>query len=245
MKRVLLSLGLSVLCSVVASSMVFAGAQDQARFALEVNAPWVSSKAYPNQCADNPNAKGIDCLSYTVNWALGAANVWIVIGQAAPSGVTGGSFGIDYDGATGVGVDPQYVNFTYCGDGLSFPNAGANGDFPAQGGGIRVTWATCQNTDINGTGVHAVVGALYVYAYSPASLWLTPNNNLASGAELAVADCGGTTTDLLQVLAPYGDADGAVGKIGFGQSTGYTPCGVVPAKETTWGKLKNLYHSNN
>lgn len=241
MKRVLLSLGLLVLFSVVGSSIVLAGANDQARFALEVNSLWVSTKAIPTLCADNPNDKALDCVDYPVDWGTGAANVWIVVGQAGPSGITGASFGINYDGAAGSGVDPQYVTFTYCGDGLTFANDGGNGDFPQPLGGLRVTWSTCQNAAF-ASGVQAVVGALYVYAYSPANLWLTPNNNLQSGPELAVTACGGGTTDLLTVLAPYGGVDGALGQIGFSTAQGYTPCGVVPAKETTWGKLKNLYN---
>lgn len=248
MKRVLLSLGLSVLCLVVASNLVFAGPHDQARFAMHANNPWVSTKAIPNLCADNPNAKSLSCLDYTVNRpAPDAANVWIVLGQAGTVGVTGLSFGVDYSGSAGIGVDPQYVTFTYCGDGLSFPNAPdglQEHEFPYPGGGIRVTYSNCQN-QVLGPGVQVVVGALYVYAYSPDTVVLTPNNNLQSGIpELAITQCGGGTTYMDQVLAGYGGVDGVLGKVGFGNTTGYNPCGVVPARETTWGKLKNLYNKN-
>jgi hypothetical protein len=68
-------------------------------------------------------------------------------------------------------------------------------------------------------GVHAVAGAFYVYAYSADALTVTPNNNLDSGPELAVADCMAATDQ----LSVWGG-----GKAAFSagaSAPGMNPCG--------------------
>jgi hypothetical protein len=248
MKRVLLSLGLSVLCLVVASSLVFAGVHDQARFALNAT-PHFTPTTKQTTCQHYFQTAGLsdaDCLDYTVDVPVGGSDVWVTVGQLGLVGITGVSFGVDYVGASGSGIDPNYVSFEYCGDGYVYGNsADGNPDheFPWQGGGVRITWSTCQNTPFP-SGVQCTVGMLYVYAYDAQTLRLTSNNNLATGVpELAVTKCGGGTTDLIAVLEPYGivNGDAALGKVGFGNGQGYNPCGVVPTAETTWGQLKSLY----
>jgi len=243
MKRVLLSLGLSVLSFVVVPNLVLAGPHDQVRFALHVKPKFTATKAIPNLCAYGPTGvTKTACLSYSVTTTSGVGNeVFLVVGQAGTIGITGASCGVDYEGRSGTGIDTAFVSFTYCIDGIQFPNDGGLGDFPKPLGGLRVTWSTCQSTVIGGSGVHATIGAFYTYAYSPDILKLTPNNNLASGPELAVTQCGGGTTDLLAVLGPV--ANGALAKVHYSNGAGYNPCGVVPTVPTTWGNLKNLYRT--
>jgi hypothetical protein len=247
MKRVLLSLGLSVLSFVVVPNLVLAGPHDQVRFALHVKPKFTSSKAIPTLCAYGPTGvTKTECLNYNVTTSSNlfpGNHVFLVVGQAGTVGITGASCGVDYDGRSGDGIDTAFVTFDYCIDGIQFPNNGGEGDFPKPRGGLRVTWSTCQAGVIGGSGVHATIGAFYTYAYAPDILRLTPNNNLQSGPELAVTQCGGGTTDLLQVLGPM--AGGALAKVHYSNGPGYNPCGVVPTVPTTWGNLKNLYRTGN
>ena len=179
----------------------------------------------------SPNYDHIPCNEYTVNGPLGASTVYIVAGQADPTeGVGAVSFGIDYDGryGQGTGIDPQYVSFVMCADGLTFPNNGGFGDFPAPKGGARITWNlpnSCQREVIGSHGVHAVIGAFYVYAYSPDLLRVTPNNNLCCGiTELGVANCLGGFTNLIDMFPPD-QVSSLLGRVQLGEGTGgYTPC---------------------
>lgn len=237
------------------------------RIALHVGAHFTPSEAFPDLCSGNPLAKnGLDCSQF--NTAFGTndfpgPHVYIVAGQGGPEGILGASFGVDYTGSAGSGIDPQYVLFTSCTDGTVFPDVGPNGEFPAPGGGICVSWATCQNSLApNGiSGVHAVIGALYMYAYSPASVRITPNNNLAT-SEFAVTDCSYNTINILDVTSPS-LVDHLGGRVDFGGGFGFTPCshhhhwkgeksavspgptstfcGLTPARKTTWGVIKDFY----
>ena len=125
--------------------------------------------------------------------------------------------------------------WTLCAD-MEFTNAGAYGEWPASGGGNRITWSlvdACQRTVIDPDGVHAIAGAFYVYAYSADCLWVTRNENLTV-PELAVADCTAQATYL-----GYRHA----GWVGFG-CEGWTPCEgwfIIPTEPTTWGRMKTKY----
>src|SRR5262245_46467899 len=85
---------------------------------------------------DAPNP--IPCTQYQVAGGAAAGQVYVVVGQAGSEGVGSVSFGINYSGSAGRGIDPQYVTWFSCADGLTFPNDGGHGDFPRPGGGIRV-----------------------------------------------------------------------------------------------------------
>jgi hypothetical protein len=106
-----------------------------------------------------------------------------------------------------------------------------------------VTWLDCVRTEYPPDKVHALIGALEVYAYSPDRLKLTPNRPLLSGAELVLADCDGAEADMDSTY---------LGKAVFGG--GEVPCNpclpaednvncdeVVPTLPVTWGKIKTLY----
>ena len=266
--RAMAALGLFALVAplVIATSVSpLEAGMENARFALHYKPKFIYSKAIPNLCDDpstvteepnySPNYTNIPCSSYSVlGLPLGAGQVYVVVAKAGPEGVSGASFGVTYSGSSGQGIDPAHVTWTTCADGLSFPNNdGVHGNFPQPGGGIRITWNipnSCQTEMIGSDGVHAVVGAFYVYAYSDAVLRLTPNNNLSGGEpELAVANCAGVTTDLVQIWGPN-IVQYMMGGVGFGTQCGFNPCllhqypcGVVPVARTTWGQLKSRYGS--
>ena len=234
---------------------------ENARFALHYKPKFVASKAIPNLCDNpattseepnySPNYTDLPCHSYTVSAPLGAGQVYVVIGRAGSDGVAAASFGVTYNGSTGMGIDPAHVTWTPCADGLSFPSSdGVHGNFPQPGGGLRITWnntTSCQTEIFPTGGVHAVVGAFYVYAYSNDALRLTPNNNIPGGPEAAVSNCAGVTTDLIDIWGlrciPV-----IMGRIDFGIGSGYNPCFIdqypcltTPVTPSTWGTLKAKY----
>jgi flagellar hook capping protein FlgD len=230
---------LSTLIALLLPAMA-AASMENARFALHRKA---AAPAGTNFCDNlntptiepnySPNYDSLPCGQYTVDAPLGASTVYMVIGQAGTEGVAAASFGIDYDGRVDqqTGIDPQYVSFIQCATGLPFPNDGGFGEFPAPKGGIRITWNSpdaCATQVIGSSGVHAVIGALYVYAYSADLLRMTPNNNLGTGPELSVYDCTATPqlTDLLALGLPV---ESLLGRVQFGTGTGgYTPCSATP-----------------
>lgn len=232
---------------------------------IATGTPGDGSSYDPNHWDHTLAAAGaLPCSQYNVVDGLGVYNaspwVYIVAGQGGSVGINGVSFGIDYKVGTGPygnneqpdpGIGDGYMTsqaeFALCKDGLDFPNAGVNGLFPNPKGGIRVTWSTCQNQEIAPDGVHAVIAKFYVYAYTSDVLELTPNNNLASGPELDVSDCGGNVTKLLSLAHPS-VVPQMLGKAQFGRGrdglVGYTPCGVLDAAPATWGQLKTLYEGS-
>lgn len=259
MKRVLLvslRAGLLAVLALTLTSGVLFAANEDARFALHAKDNFSPTKTISQLCPDldpsdgingsyDPNFEGVDCTQYATSRGTNefpGPHVYLVVGQADISGISGASCGVDYTVGGSTGISETFTTFMSCTDGLEFRNSGANGEFPRPGGGLRITWSSCQLQTINGWGVHAVMGVFYVYAYSPDSLQLTPNNNLDSGIpELAVTACAGGTRNLWDIVDPS-LIPLVVGRVDFGGGAGYTPCGViVPTKNTTWGKLKNLY----
>jgi hypothetical protein len=175
-----------------------------------------------------------------VTWPIeSGADVYLVVARAYPGpGIAGVSCGISYNATSGAGVD--VLGWTLCAD-LEFTNSGLNGEWPASGGGNRITWVSttnCQRTVIDPDGVHAIAGVFYVYAYSEDYFSLDLNQNLQF-PEFAVADCSAQVTYLsVSEPQPYGHA----GCVGFG-TLGWTPCygGFIPTESMTWGKLKTKY----
>jgi hypothetical protein len=201
-----------------------------------------------------PNADGLPCSAYvTQGPAPGESLIYFMAVHAPLTGVIGVSFGLDYTGRSGHpngGIDPDLNEFTLCADGLPFTTGvDLNGDgsvtadeeFPAPKGGARITWVTCQDQQIAGEGVYAVIAALGVYAFSEDVLRITANNGEIGGPELAIATCDQTEFDLYatypQSLWPY--LTGRV-QLGGDGSQGLA-CVDVPAKSATWGNVKALY----
>ena len=236
MKRVLTMAALGIAVSVFLVGWAYAGTQDGAVITLHAKTHTSKSKTV---CVDW--APTVPCSQYATTWPLGVnADVYLVVAKAqVEAGIAGMSCGISYDGAAGSGAD--VFGWSLCGD-LEFTNAGLLGEWPEAGGGTRITWSlvdACQRTVIEPDGVHAIAGAFYIFAYGPDVLQVTPNNNLQSEPELAVADCTASTT--------YLPVDGsAAGSVGFGQP-GCNPCAEncgpppIATTPTTWGKVKSLY----
>ena len=136
----------------------------------------------------------------------------------AASGIAGAAFGIDYNGAVGAGVD--VYSWTMCAD-AQYSSGPAGVNWPAPGSGNLLVWDRtqhCQNTIASGdldNGVTAVLGSFYVYAYS-ADLFLITQRTYVPVPDLSVGICNG---DELPLLFPN-----AVGKVGFGVTTGVDPC---------------------
>jgi hypothetical protein len=169
--------------------------------------------------------------------------LYLGVAGAGEIGVIAVSCGINYSGSSGQGIDPEFVNWTGCSDGLEFPFNGPNGGWPAPGGSMRLTWTICQTETFGNQGVHAIMGAFYVYAYSEGTFEVTPDwYNAPRGPSLEVVACGGGTTNLYSMLYP--DYASRLARVHFGGdgSQARNPClDFVSARPTTWGKLKTQY----
>jgi hypothetical protein len=177
---------LIVLACVIRADPAWAGTQDGSAIALHVKAHTSKGTTVCTTWAPT-----IPCSDYVTAWPVGtAADIYLVVTRAQwEPGIAGLSCGIDYAAAPGAGVDVS--GYTLCAD-LEFTNAGANGEWPAAGGGNRITWNrldNCQRTLMGNDGVHAVACAFYVYAYGEDQFRVIPNANLQSGPEIRVADC--------------------------------------------------------
>jgi hypothetical protein len=205
----------------------------------------------PNWNSNTSTPSPLPCYNYTTSGPVGAGQVYLVVGRAGLEGVAGVSFGVHYKNGTHAGIDPAFITFTPCADGLAFPNNdGSHGDFPQQNGGIRLTWNTgngCPTAtqQVIGTGgAHIVVGSFYIYAYGPDDIEITGNNNLQGNVpELAIASCAGVTTDLYQIWGPSVYL-GLTGRVDIGGGYGYNACGLQdPVGPSTWGRLKSKYRT--
>jgi hypothetical protein len=260
MKRVLLLA--AVLCVAglaLGSTLALAqvGNHPDARFALHSKTQ-VSGKTAPAVCPDfaggtnqSPNGLNIACSLYDTHAPLGAPSyplqewAYLMVGQLSPSfGVGGVSFGVNYPSPTLYVGESAEWGLVYCADGNTYPSTSPA--WPLPGSGITITWLTCSpgvtTKVISPDNGHAVIGKFYVYAYGECTLAMTPNYTKTSGDELDVADCGGINTKLLSLTDPsLWDALCGVIHFGGNGSLGYTPCGVVSTKPSTWGRLKTLF----
>ena len=223
-----------LLFALLGAGPVLAGPNNGPKVALHVSA--MTSKSATICTTWNPNDLNLPCSGYNTRGDLGQdLLVYLVIARAdTPSfvgGVAGITAGIEYDGRRSHGVD--VLSWTVCADGLDNPNSGPGGEWPASGGGDVITWLNCQESRIGSDGIHAVVGAFTVYAYSADRLRITPNRNLQVGPQFLLANC---------FAAEVGVADTTqdLGSAGFG-TTGFNPCGVTPVLPATWGSLKTKY----
>jgi hypothetical protein len=202
-----------------------AGTQDYAVVALH-------AEAHAEKGGDPCVWDGSSCSDFATEWpAFSAADLYLIVarGEAGP-GIASLSCGIEY------GSNLSCFSFSFCGSGLQEPSDGGNGLWPASGGGNLMHWdpvTDCQTAAVGGDGVHALAGSFYVYAYGPDLFRVIENPNPAGSPEFRVGDCAGQVTAL-----SWPEAAGAVG---FGGITGYSPCGVVPARDATWGRVKAQY----
>jgi hypothetical protein len=163
----------------------------------------------------NPGGAGL-----VVHGALATPyDLYLVVLDADSSlGVGAATFGISYAGAPQSGVD--VFSWSSCTD-LEFRGGAAGIAWPDSGSGNLVLWdrtTTCQRTpaagDLDG-GVTAVIGVLYVYAYSDDVFAIT-RRTYAEHPDFNVCDCRPSLTSL-----PYPQASGTVG---FGNLSGSNPC---------------------
>lgn len=207
---------LAVLLTAPTLEQALAGSELAPKIALHISA--TTSKTGSICAAWSPNAKGIPCSNYVVQGSLNQNVLVYMVARvdSLSSGIAGVTAGIEYNGNPGEGVD--VYSWTLCTDGLEFPNAGPRGDWPAAGGGNLITWITCAGQRIGNDGLHGVVGAFGVYAYSADQLKITPNRNLETGPSLTVANCSGGEVHL--------DSTFACGWAGF-WTIGRNPCSLT------------------
>ena len=252
MKRALL--GLLVGCMTLGlASVAFAGANADAGVSLHITSPPVKATNCSTDAPDfkgsggkKIDTKGLPCFQ----GQTGEFDVWVLVCNGSDSlGVAGVEFGLEYDGATGSGVDVD--RWTLCGD-LDFDSGG----FPGSGGGNIVTWVTpenCQatNAELHGGGkdsegnsglqevpnsVIAIAGVMRVYVWGSDVMEVTARP--VSG-KLAVANCVAAEDDLTGAVVPRGGIAAFCSNF-----NGYNFCAggaLAGSQETTWGNIKPLY----
>lgn len=219
--------------------------ENQVKFAIHIQAH--SAKEFLVCTVASPSDTTLDpalpCTDYNADGPLQTpVDLYVVIARADSSGVSGASFGILYDDEPGSGVD--VFSWTSCISGLEFLSD--DPVWPASGSGARLTWLLpddCQDQVIGEDGVHAVVGAFYVRAYSTGFFDITPNRTLDSGAELAIANCLGEEAQFDTTYWSYANQTSCAG---FGAWGGcnvcvFGFCFIDPVEPSTWGQLKNRY----
>ena len=237
MKRALL--GLLVVCvSLGFASVTMAGENANAGISLHLTKPttkaaicsafnWRVGNVDPFKTKGQPCAHG-----------MGQWDIWVVVCNGSDSvGVAGVEFGIEYDGASGSGVDIQ--SWRRCAD-LEFDQAG----WPESGTGNLLTWEpslNCQMTNLIPTQAktaYAVVGVFSATIFGQDQMGITPRP--ASG-RMKVADCGAVEDDLTDALVARGGfATFCTNRQGYNYCKGT----VLGTESTTWGKIKAKYGEN-
>lgn len=179
----------------------------------------------------------LSCSDYNTQGSLRMSlDVYVVVARADTIGISGVTFGIDYEGAR-IGSGLDIIKWNLCANGLEFQSNG----WPGPATGNIVTWVKpldCATQLIGSDGVHGVVGSFYVYAYDEDILQIREHPLIESREQLAAADCSGATAFL--------DPDlGILGAAAFTNSPwSCNPCVaacMVPARSTTWGAIKKKY----
>lgn len=209
---------------------------DDAVIAMHVQAHATKSAFICTSASPNEQDPPLSCSEYNTQGSLLMnQDVYVVVARADTGGISGVTFGIDYEGAeAGVGLD--ITGWSLCAGGLDFQSDG----WPAPGSGNIVTWVkpeACATQLIGTDGVHGVAGAFYVYAYGSDVLVLRDHPLIESREQLAISDCSGA------VAFPEPDS-GILGWVGFGNRDSCNPClrsCFIPTLPTTWGAIKSKY----
>lgn len=166
-----------------------------------------------------------DCIEATVSAPLGTYTVYMIAAAFSDSiGLAGVQVGLDYDGASGSGVD--IFNWGLCAT-YSFPQPG----WPAANTGNTITWDSINACQTN-SGVTSVAW-FYMQAYGADRLALIPR---PVDGLFKVADCNAAEEDLTNAFPSH------LGYADFGGGDGYNPCSlIVPVRESTWGGIKSLF----
>jgi len=212
---------------------------DDAVIAIHVQGHTEKAPLRCTSASPNEQVPPLSCSEYNTQGSLRMPlDVYVVVARGDTIGISGVTFGIDYDGAaTGTGLD--IVAWNVCATGLEFQSSG----WPAPATGNIVTWVApeaCATQLIGSDGVHGVVGAFYVYAYGEDILRLRDHPLIESDERLAVSDCSGATG----FLDPDTGITGAAAFTDHPWSCNpcIAPC-IVPVRPTTWGSLKKKYRT--
>jgi hypothetical protein len=248
MKRVLLGLLIACLTMVFAALSAMAGQNAQAGIAFHIDKKIVNTKGWI-ACDNAPDfftggrpqgAQAFNVKEANCPGDFGEFDVWVVVcGGSEEVGIAGIEYNVEYDFATGSGVDVQV--WSSCTD-LQFPSAG----FPySQFSGNVQTWSDCQQqsevTDLGGkmevipNTVYAVAGYMRVHVYGADEMKAAPR--YVTG-KLQVGSCEPVEEDLTARLESYGSATFCMNKRGYNPC--YSPAGLG-TESTTWGKVKTLY----
>jgi hypothetical protein len=240
LRRTLVSfVGALAICVSGGWTEVLAAGNSDAKLMLQALAP--TTKNTCNRAALRPS----DCSGYNTVYQLQLYPTLyfayaLVVDGSLTEGVSGASFGVQYDGAPATGV--HIWSWTLCGDSES-PDAGWPA--PATGNVIQFNTATnCQAAGNSNIGAVAVLGYFYSAAYTPDRLVLTSHPGTGQGT---VRNC----ADALDVVGySPNDACTNFGAIGYGPgSNGINPCEDVsrdrlcppiPVQPSTWGQVKAL-----
>jgi len=210
---------------------------DDVVIALHVQAHVEKAAFLCTSTSPNEQDPPLSCSEYNTQGSLRMPlDVYVVVARGDTIGISGVTFGIDYDGAaTGTGLD--ILSWNVCASGLEFQSTG----WPGPATGNIVTWVApeaCATQLIGSDGVHGVVGAFYVYAYDEDILRLRDHPLIETQERLAASDCFGVTA----FLDPDAGITGAAAFTNHPWSCNpcIAPC-MVPARSTTWGALKRKY----
>lgn len=209
-------LSLSLFLLVALSSFAHASSQQEAIVALHAvsHTAKLSNVCPGGASSQDPNTEGRPCVAYEVDeLSLNTGyNVYLVVakGNAGP-GIAGVSLGISYN------ASDMLVGFDLCAD-LEFPNP----VWPNDGGGNTITWdsqTNCQSTEVLLSGVHAIAGSFYIYAYGAGTFSVVdnPNTNV-----LSVADCSAATSTINGRGSTIGFGPGVMGQ---NMCIALEPCG--------------------
>lgn len=238
---------LVVLVSVSLAVDALAQANPNVRFALHARPFTKSQLTCPGDGpgALDPNTQGLGCENYNVTAPVGeGAMVYLVVARGdVGTGIQSASFGISYNPDPSQGLATDYVTWTSCAE-TWLPGSGEYGSWPRPGAGLVVMWDACQKTTLSYTGVHAVAGSFYTYAYSEDVMSVAPR----PGGELAVGSCNGSVNNLLETTPEeyLCFLNGAV-QFGGNGSKGLSPCWdffipcPTPVAPISWGRIKSLY----
>ena len=169
------------------------------------------------------------CEDYVINSpSSGFFQVYVTISKYDSSLIAGAQFGIQYEGAYGVGCD--VFGWRSCAD-LEY----SSDSWPASGSGNLLTWeygTNCQGDTLAYSPI--LVGAFELSTYSGDLFSLVPR---PADGRAKVADCSLVEMDITD------ETPSRLGAVGFGTEPGYNPClgPLTPVRTTTWGRLKTLY----
>jgi hypothetical protein len=240
LRRTLVSfVGAMALHAVGGSGVAFAAGNANAKLMLQALAPTTKNMCY--RAALRPS----DCTGYNTGYQLPLYPTLyfayaLVVDGSLTEGVSGASFGIDYDGALQSGVD--IWTWQLCADAES-PDAG----WPGAGTGNVLTFnaaTNCQTTGNANIGAVAVLGYFYCGSYTPDLFRVTPHPDSGVGT---VLNCAGAVDTVHQ---EENDSCTHFGTLGFGpgrngnnpceDGTRHTYCPPIPVQPSTWGQVKAL-----